>query len=140
MPRTRRLTALLVSFFLAHAMWAGSGFVCGMPAMGHTVMTGMDMSSADMAGMDMSGMHMSATPGQRSSSDQGGAPKHDHAPCELPWAPNGCQSLSPCAPLALASNAEQPRVPDNVPLSVAPLTVLTPPSQARPPELPPPRA
>ena len=134
MPRLTRITALFVSLLLAHLVWVGSGFACVMPGMGQSesaAMSGMDMRGVDMAGMDMPShaeQHQSATPA------------HDHVPCKFPWAPDGCQSMAPCAPVALTSHAQSLRAPDSVPTSVASLVVLTPPSQVRPPELPPPRA
>lgn len=136
MPRIRRLTALLVSFFLLHVMWAGSGFACTMSAMGQsslTTMAAMEMSPADMAGMDMAG---TATP----SGDMEHTPSHDHEPCNLPWAPDGCESMAPCGPTALASSPELVREPAAVPSTVSELAVLTPPSPNRSPEPPPPRA
>jgi hypothetical protein len=135
MPRPRRLTALLVSFFLLHAMWAGSGFACTMSAMGQssrTTMAAMDMSSADMTGMDMAGT--------AASGDMGHTPSHDHEPCNLPWAPAGCESMAPCGPTALASSPQLVRVPAAVPSAVSELAVLTPPSTNRSPEPPPPKA
>ena len=136
MPRLRRPTALLVSFFLVHAMWAGSGFACSMSPMGQssrTMMAAMDMSSADMPGMDMAGM--AVPPG-----DMGHTPSHDHEPCNLPWAPDGCDSMAPCGPTALASSPELVRVPAAVPSALSELSVLTPPSPNRSPDPPPPRA
>ncbi len=94
------------------------------------------MADMNMSRMDMPGMEMPSGPQQPA----GGAPEHDHAPCKFPWAPDGCQSMTPCAPLALTSYTQSLRAPDDVPSTVAPLVVLTPPSQVRPPELPPPRA
>jgi hypothetical protein len=134
MRRTRRLTAFFVSALFAHVLWVGSGFACVMPDMGRSpsaAMATMVMSGADMAGMGMPDM---------AGSPSGEAPAHDHAPCKLPWAPDGCSSMTPCAPLALASYEEPLRSPEVGPSSVARLTVLTPPSQVRTPELPPPRA
>ncbi len=92
--------------------------------------------SGDMAGMDMPEMDMAGT-GQKQSGKES---EHHHAPCDFPWAPEGCQSMAPCAPIALASITEPLRTPDAMPSSVAPAGVLTPPSIKLPPELPPPRA
>ena len=131
----RRLLALLVSALLLHVMWVGSGFACGMAEMGSAAVAGdmaaMEMSAEEMADMDMPGMT-----GQRS----GEAPAHDHLPCELPWAQDGCQSMAPCAPVAVASPAQSLRMVDRVVSAVASEVFLTPPSQVRTPELPPPRA
>jgi hypothetical protein len=133
MRLTRRLTALLVSFLFAHLLWAGSGFACTMPNAEHgagAAMAGMEMPG-DMAGMDMGGM---------TADDQGDDPAHHHAPCESPSTSDDCQTMTPCAPLALASAEESLRAPDTVPSSITPLVVLTPPSAISPPESPPPRA
>lgn len=140
MPHVRRLTALLVSLFLAHAMWVGSGFACTMPPMDQSSSTAatMDMSTAHMAGMDMPEMDMAGTAAP--AGDMGRMPSHDHEPCNLPWAPDGCESMAPCGPSALASSPELAREPASVPVAVPELAVLTPPSPNRSPEPPPPRA
>ncbi len=133
MHPARRLTALLVSFLFAHLLWAGSGFACTMPGAGHATgaaMAGMEMPG-DMAGMDMGGM---------TARGQGEDPAHHHAPCESPPTSEDCQTMTPCAPLALASAEESLQPQHGVPLSVAPLAVLTPPSPVLAPESPPPRA
>jgi hypothetical protein len=133
MHRRRLILALLTSLLFAQLLWAGSGFACGMPGAEHSagvLMAGMDMSG-DMAGMDMSGM---ATP------EEGGVPAHHHTSCDTPAMPDDCQSMAPCAPLALASAPESSSVPQRTPSFVTPLVVLTPPSLAFPPESPPPRA
>jgi hypothetical protein len=144
MRRAHRLTALVASLLFSHVLWAGSGFACAMPATAAMPVTehspsmpmaGMHMS-ADMSGMDMAGTEIPAMTGQQT--DQG--PAHHHAPCEFPAAPDDCQSMTPCAPLALASASESPRVLNAVPSSVAPLVELAPPSRVSPPESPPPRA
>jgi hypothetical protein len=105
--------------------------------MGHSAITAVasmdmpgDMPMADMPGMDMSGAQQ----------QPGGESGHDHAPCTFPWAPDGCQSMAPCAPTALTSHAEALRVLHAVPSPVASLDVRTPASIKSPPELPPPRA
>ena len=134
MRRTRRLTAFVLSALFAHVLWVGSGFACVMPEMGHSSsspIVAVAMSDANMAGMDMPD-----APGNSPS----GAPAHDHAPCKLPWAPDGCSSMTPCAPIALASPTEPLGSPEIMPPSIARLAVLTPPSQVRAPDLPPPRA
>lgn len=131
MPHARRITALVVNLLLGHVMWVGSGFACSMPAMDHGStatpgMAAMEMSGNAMAGMDMSGEHPSDAP--------------DHEPCKLPWAPDGCRSMTPCAPLAMASLPQALQMADDTPLAIASQRALTPPSQVRAPELPPPRA
>jgi hypothetical protein len=135
MRRVRRFTALVTSLLFAHVLWAGSGFACAMPDMAQGDQP-VSIAGTDMFGMDMAGMQMPSTTPQNSDS----SPAHHHAPCESPAAPGDCQSMTPCAPLALASTPESPELPQRVPSFVTPLTVLTPPSLASPPESPPPRA
>ena len=132
MRSVRRFTALLVSILFAHLLWAGSGFACTMSSADHggASMAGMDMSG-DMAGMDMGGM---------TARGQADDPAHHPAPCESPSTSDACQTMTPCAPLALASAEESLQAPHAVPSSVAALAVLTPPSPVSPPESPPPRA
>ncbi len=143
MSNRRRITALVMSLLLAHLAWVGSGFACDMTTMAHSgsdAIAAMDMSDdmagMDMTGMDMAGMDMSGTTKPLSGSES----EHHHAPCDFPWAPEGCQSMAPCAPIALAAVTELFARPDAKQSSVAALGVLTPPSIKRPPELPPPRA
>lgn len=135
MQHARRITAALATLLLAHMMWVGTGYACSMPEMaqGSEDMAGpagMNMSSAEMAHMSMATM-------MEPSSD---APVHDHESCELPWAPNGCQSMASCAALALAVLPQPLQAQASASLRVASHFVLTPPSQVRAPELPPPRA
>jgi hypothetical protein len=132
MRRSRRIFALLTNLLFAHLLWAGSGFACAMPDAEHGAgasKAGMEMPR-DMAGMDMG----STVRGQ------GDDAAHHHAPCESPSTSDDCQTMTPCAPLALASAEESLQAPHGVPLSVAPLAALTPPSPVSPPESPPPRA
>ena len=125
-----------MSLSLANLAWVGSGFACDMtsPA-GGVAMAGMDMAG-DIAGMDMSGMDMTAT----TETQSGEEPEPQHAPCDFPWAPEGCRSMAPCAPVALASIADPLRASDTIPVAVTALVVLTPPSNDLLPGLPPPRA
>ena len=123
-----------MTVLFAHVLWAGSGFACVMPEMGHSsrsTMATRGMSDAQMAGMDMS---------EVAGNSPGRAPAHDHAPCKLPWAPDGCSSMTPCAPVALASPTDPLGSPEIILPFIGRLAVLTPPSQVRAPELPPPRA
>ena len=126
MRRARRLTALLASLGFAHALWAGSGFACAVP-------NAAQEASASVNGMTMSGMDMGAM------TASGGA-EHHHAPCEIPSASDGCQSMAPCAPLALATAAEVLAPSADLPTAIAPLVALAPPSLVTAPESPPPRA
>lgn len=132
MSSPRRLTAFALTLLLAQAAWVGSGFACALPAMGNAaaVRASGEPSAAALAGMT------SAPAGRQFER----APAYDHAPCPLPWAPDGCRSMTMCAPLALAAHDALLRAPDGVPASIAVLAVLTPPSEVRAPELPPPRA
>ena len=148
MARIRRITALFVTVLLAQLLLVESGFACQMPGMEQDaggamaasaeVVAGMDMSGMDMSGMDMSGMDMSGMDMPSSPSDTGDP--SDESPCRFPWAPAGCQSMAPCGPAALAVLTPALTVPKAAPGVVLALAVLAPPSQARPPELPPPRA
>ena len=133
MPHARRITALVVNLLLVHVMWVGSGFACSMPAMDHGSSAMPGMAAMDTSGTAMANMDMSAA--NEPSSD---AP--DHEPCKLPWAPDGCRSMTPCAPLAMASLPQALQSSDDTPLAIASQLALTPPSQVRAPELPPPRA
>ena len=134
MRHTRRVTAFFMTVLFAHVLWVGSGFACVMPETGHSSsspMATMGMYDPSMAGMDMP---------DAAGHSPGGEPAHDHAPCKLPWAPDGCSSMTPCAPIALASPTEPLGSPEIILPSIARLAVLTPPSQVRTPDLPPPRA
>ena len=138
MARLRRITALFVTVLLAQLLLVESGFGCQMPSMEQDAGGAMAMSTGAMAGMDMSGMDMSGMDVPTSPSDTDDP--SDEAPCRFPWAPAGCQSMVPCGPAALAVLTPALTVPKAAPGAALALTVLTPPSQARPPELPPPRA
>ena len=132
MRRLRRASALLASYLMLHLVLVGSGFACVMPTM--DAMHGMAMTGPGqtMAGMDMTSMP--AAPGAPVPSTPA------EVPCDFPWAPDGCQSTTPCAPAALATTALVVPVPQAAHGDVARLVVLTPPSILTPPELPPPRA
>ncbi len=121
-----------MTVLVAHLAWVGSGFACDMT--GGAAMAAPDMM-ADMSGMSMPGMDMTGMTQEKSGGESG-----HHAPCDFPWVPEGCQSMTPCAPIALASASELLRAPDAMPSSIADLAVLTRPSIKLPPELPPPRA
>lgn len=138
MRRSRSVIALLTNLLLIHVMWIGTGSACVMPDVvdSHHAMAGMNMPAADMAGMDMSGMDMSdmGAPTDAPSSE------HDQTPCRFPWAPEGCQNMTPCAPLAIGSAQQILREVGEPPVHVATLRVLMPPSRGHAPEPPPPRA
>lgn len=131
----RRVAALISSLLLLQLVLVGSGFACAMPMpMGQQSPPAANAAStavSDMVGMDMSGS-------QREASSK--APASDRSPCRFPWAPAGCQSMAPCAPVAMAQAAEVASLPVTGAYVVAALDVLTPPSRSTPPELPPPKA
>ena len=119
-----RLIALFSSLLLVGLVLVTSGFAC-------------DRSSRP--GMAMSGMNMGAnrTDANLSAPENSKLPT---VPCRFPWAPDGCQSMIPCAQAAIVSAGS------NLEFSVGPshnaisLVTLTPPSEHPAPELPPPRA
>src|SRR6185437_7607908 len=111
MRRPRPLVALIVNLVLVHAMLVGSGRACGAR----------DVSGSPagaMAGMDMPAK----------------TPAHQHSPCQVPWAPDGCQVATPCLPLAISSPEQVLRAADVAPTAIATLRVLMPPSRGHPPE------
>ena len=127
----RRAIAVSLSLLLIHLAWAGSGSACDMAAgddAGVGTSTAMDMSG------DMAGMGMPAPTGTQSGGD------HHHAPCDVPWAPDACQSMAACASLAMVPTAGTERMLHAVPSMIASVLVLAPPSITLTPELPPPRA
>ena len=132
MRRLRQATGLLASVFMLHLVLVGSGFACIMPAM--DAMHGMAMSGSHQP---MGGADIAAKPGVPES-DESSAPA-DTA-CDFPWAPDGCQSMAPCAPTALTVTRSVVPTPLAMHQDVAWLAVLAPPSLRTPPELPPPRA
>src|SRR5436190_3672767 len=136
MRRFRRVTAVFVSVFLANLTWVGSGYACVMPPMAHTV--GASAQSADVMTDDTAGMNMSqAAPGMHQAARDSAPPQN--APCRFPWAPDGCVSMAPCAPVAVASHALVLDAPNVTPLDASAMTVLTPPSELPAPDVPPPR-
>ena len=128
----RRLTASFLGLLLANLIWVGSGYACVTPSGYSTAST----ATADVTSQAMAEMNMAGTP--TATSD--GAPQDHMPPCQFPWAPDGCQSMAPCAPHAIFAHVFELEVPNATPVRVAELTVLTPPSALRAPDLPPPRA
>ena len=132
MRRFRRLTALLTCIWMIHLVLVGSGFTCVMPAMDA------------MHGMTMGDVAQSAPGSERATMQDALDPTEPSAPterpCDLPWAPDGCQSMVPCAPAALAAAPDVVPTPRAVHAGVTGSVVLAPPSLLIPPELPPPRA
>jgi len=99
----------------------GSGFGCAWAS---------SASSTSMAAMGMAGMPQNASqPDDRAPSG-----------CQFPWAPNGCQTMAPCAPAALLSVTFALPASGSIPEAAPPFVVIAPRSLTRAPELPPPRA
>ena len=121
MGHPSRLTGVFASMFLVAFVLVTSGFACDSVKVGET-----------MVGMSMGANHATS-----SNSPDSQAPA---APCKFPWAPDGCQSMAPCAPAAVASATTSIYTVAAIPQSVAVATQIAPPSVANPPELPPPRA
>lgn len=132
MPRASRLIALVLSLVLTNLTLVSSGYACTMSEGGSGgTMAGMRMGIGETAPRDAG----SKTPNSPSS-------QHlpHHAPCRFPWAPDGCQSMAPCAPAALTSTSTPLISPAEVPPRVVTIDVIRPVSETRAPEIPPPRA
>jgi len=127
MQRPSRLAGLFTSLFLVAFVLVTSGFAC-IGAVGPQTMPAMGMSSAHAAGQ--------VTPQSLAPVQKDGP----GAPCKFPWAPDGCQSMVPCAPAALASATSVLDQSGLVPQRVMPAAEVTLLSVTSPPELPPPRA
>jgi len=130
MQSLSRITGLISAVFLVAFVLVTSGFAC-IDAASPDTMAKMGMTrSAAKSGVIV---HASAATLPASAP----APT---APCRFPWAPDGCQSMVPCAPAALTSATaglgHSNAVPDRIAVGVS----LTPLSVTTPPELPPPRA
>lgn len=134
MLRSRSAVAFLTNLLLVHVMWIGTGSACVMPSMveSHGSMAGMNMST----GAEMPGMDLTTSAG----ADAAQTPDQQHAPCRFPWAPTGCESMTPCAPVAIGSTQQVLRETIEPGADVATLRVLMPPSRGHAPEPPPPRA
>ncbi len=126
MHRPSRLTGALTSLLLVAFVLVTSGFTCTTPA-----------ASDGMKAMGMTSGHADGlTTAQNVSPIQ----KAPAAPCKFPWAPDGCQSMVPCAAAALASPAATLDRSALVPERVASYVQIAPLSVTTRPELPPPRA
>lgn len=121
MNHSSRLTGLFASMFLVAFVLVTSGFACGDVG-----------SSGTMVGMKMGANHANNTNSPES--------KPPVPPCKFPWAPDGCQSMAPCSPAAVASATTNRHSIVAVPERMAAGRQITPTSIANPPELPPPRA
>lgn len=116
-----RLVGATLLLSMCYLVLLGSGFGCTWAS---------STSSASMAAMEIAGTPQSASH------------PHDRAPsgCQLPWAPNGCQTMAPCAPAALESVRFTLAASAATPEAAPPFVVIAPRSLTRAPELPPPRA
>jgi hypothetical protein len=126
MRRPLRLAGLFTSLFLAAFVLVTSGFACIAPG-----------SSQDMTTMGMISAHAD---GQAAAQNVAPVQQAPATPCKFPWAPDGCQSMVPCAPAALASSAAALNRGGSAPERVASDVAVAPLSVTTPPELPPPRA
>jgi hypothetical protein len=120
MHRCRHWFATFAALFLLQLVFVESGYACAMPTMGATAMA------------PMAQMTMPAHPGHQTPTD-------GNKPCRFPWAPDGCQSMAPCAPAALTTASVTLAAAPQLVAVVPALIVRTPPSETSPPELPPPR-
>lgn len=107
------------------------GYGCGVAASGS-----MPMPAAATMSMGDGQMGMSQSPRDASSRSE----SDHHAPCRLPWVPDGCQAMAPCAPSAIVTAPVSLPQLAPAPADVQVLAVLEPSSVSRLPELPPPRA
>jgi hypothetical protein len=114
MRRLRRATAVFSALFVLLLVFVESGYACAMPRMG-----GMSMAQGAHAASPM--------------------PAHHQSPCRFPWAPDGCQSMAPCAPATLVTASQMLTDPPALVPAIPVLAMLTPPSATSPPDLPPPR-
>lgn len=136
MRRFRRFAAAASAALFLQLVLAGSGIACVTPAM-HSNAASDGAATTEMAGMPgMAGMGGMEMPASDSSSP---APSNE-PPCQLPWAPGGCQPMAPCAASAVAAAAWVISAPPVAPMRIDPLDVLTPSSPTSQPEPPPPRA
>ena len=126
----RRIAALLSGALILQLVLVGSGYACARPMQMATGANAADMSA--MAGKDMTNMPAAARPAN--------APPPDDAPCRLPWAPAGCQSMTPCAPIVVASPSVTVLLTPPAGASRLALVVVVPTARSIPPEPPPPKA
>jgi hypothetical protein len=125
MRRLARSVASLLSLVLLQLVLVESGYACRMPTTG-------PVGASEMAGMQMP-----------AGADHASAPApHDQqeSPCRFPWAPNGCQTMAPCAPSALATASTGIASLAATRMAPAQLVLLAPTALSSAPELPPPRA
>lgn len=103
-----------------------SGYACQMAP-------GVLDSAASMADMQMPASETASTtaPAQR---------EQEQEPCRFPWAPNGCQSMAPCAPAALTETSVAAEARTQIVAAPWHLVQVAPVPVTRAPEIPPPRA
>jgi hypothetical protein len=130
----RRLTALVTLVATLLLVLTESGFACPGDAMAS--MAGMDATAPSMAGMP----GMGGTPSTPSATRTGDGGAPEQSPCRLPWAPDGCRDMAPCAPAALAVATAAPTASASVPEARTDRRVTAPASVDTPPDSPPPRA
>jgi hypothetical protein len=91
----RRATALTLALLLIQLVLVGGGFSCeDVDDVGATTA---NVGMADMRGMTMDGAAENPSSESRESNP---------APCNLPWAPNGCTLMIPCAPHAVTAQVQ----------------------------------
>ncbi|MGI8497933.1 MAG: hypothetical protein ACR2OG_10180 [Gemmatimonadaceae bacterium] len=129
-PPLRRMTAVISGALLLQLVVTGSGRACATSAM--AAMHAGAAGASSMPGMDVHG--------STRHSDQAQAPDSDPSPCQLPWAPAGCQPMAPCSPTAVASAVLRLSSPHAGDSQAAALVVIAPTSRSTPPDPPPPRA
>ena len=120
MLRRRGIAGLASGILLLQLVLVGGGFACVIPGMGTPGAAATSETSA------MPGMDMPSAPSE--------------LPCQLPWAPAGCQPMAPCAPAAVTAARFVLALPVVDAAPVAALDIATPSSRTTPPEIPPPRA
>ena len=86
----------------------------------------------------MDGMQM--PPAQGPTDEDRSVPGDQVPPCKLPWAPGGCSSYAPCAPVLLPGVAGAPSGVGFAVEHARIAGVLKPASRTVRPELPPPRS
>ncbi len=127
-PRVRPLTrsvAVALMLVLLQLVLVESGYACRMPAGGA-------MQESRMAAMQMPGSpSLPSAPSPRDESS---------APCRFPWAPAGCQAMSPCVLPALTVATTTIATFTLARMVSPPLAPLVPASLRQAPEPPPPRA
>lgn len=125
--RASRFTALVLSLVMVNLALIASGYACTVRGM--TDMSGM-VTARTASASGAAVMQQKSSQGDRQQS----------SPCRFPWAPNGCESMAPCGPAALAAWATLPNESVRVPLSVPDGTIALLQTAMSAPEIPPPRA